>query len=313
MMRAQSVFLGVLLLILVLLSAGCLKESQLAVTGITVAPKTVTAATVVLNVTTSAENVNGFGNGLSRLVLQAFDTGTGLLAYESTQEIGVIARREAVRVHSEISLPHQGSYRLIATVFDGNERKAQGEITVSSLERLPTDDARTAVAITGMDFIVRGVTEGRAAIEADVFFTNQGTDPSPPFTVEIKAREKDARLVADRQWTMLGSIRSGSTVMQNVTITVPDQYNYEVEAILWRDDVIIQQGTGNVFLAPSAKIAAGEEFVTRTIETGKFVSAEQRTPPSSESAGIPRQPGFTLPGALASLGAVLYMWRRNHA
>jgi len=312
MVRVQSVCIGILFLGLVIFSAGCLKESQLSVTGITVAPKTVTAATVVLNVTTSVENVYGFGSDPSRLILQAFDTSTGLLAYEGVQEIGVINRREAVRVLSEITLPHKGSYRIITTVFEGNERKATGEITVSSLERLPTDDARTAVAITGMDFIVREVADGRAVIEADIFFTNQGADPSPPFTVEVKARERDARLVADRQWTMLGSIRSGSTVMQNVTIHVPDQYNYEVEAVLWRDDVIIQSGTGYVSLAPNAKITAGEEFVTRSIETSKFVSTEQRSPPSPVSTGIPRQPGFTMPAALASLGVVLFLWRRNY-
>jgi hypothetical protein len=164
-----------------------------------------------------------------------------------------------------------------------------------------------------MDFIVREVANGRVVVDAEVLFTNRGEDPSTPFLVEIKARERDARLIADRQWMTLAPIHPGSTIVQNATIRIPDQYNYEVEAVLWREDVIVGRGTGYMLLAPSAKVSPGEQFVSRTIGTSTFVSSEQRIPPVEGAGGIPRQPGFTAPAALVSFGAVLYVWRRMHA
>ena len=93
-----------------------------------------------------------------------------------------------------------------------------------------------------MDFIVRSVVQGQATIGAKVSFTNEGSEPNPPFSVEIKAREADAGLLGDRQWTILDPIRPGSD-------------NYEVEVVLLQGDVIVERGSrglsGSVFSGPS--------------------------------------------------------------
>jgi len=96
-----------------------------------------------------------------------------------------------------------------------------------------------------------------------------------------------------------------------VTLSVPDQYTYEVEVVLWRGDVIVERGIGRVALAPSTHIDKDEQFVTNRIETSRFVTSETVPAP-----GAPRPtmtPGFGGPLALLALAAVLGFWRfRNH-
>lgn len=303
--------LFVVLLVLLLSTAGCLKESRFAVTGMVIAPASVTSGQAVLNVSTSIENTFGFGAGGVRLQLQAYDTETGLLVHESTHEVGAIGRGETRVVTPQIALPHRGSYRIVAMVFENQKHRATGEITVHSLERLPADSAKTDVGVTDMDFLVRGVDNGRAIIEAAVYFTNRGVSASPDLSVEVKAREANARLIADRQWTTVEGIRPDGTVIRNVTLSVPDQYNYEVEVVLWRGDVIVERGTGRVALAPSTQISKDEQFVTTRIETSRFVTSE--TVPQPGATRPIATPGFGGPIAILAIAASLGYWRfKNH-
>jgi len=173
---------------LLICSAGCLREGSMEVTGIEVAPGTITAGEVALNVSVSVERTSSTSVGRSTLLLTAIDTETGLRVNESSGAIAQISQGGTIIASREIVLPRRGSYRLIARVFEDGRQCASGELTVSSLERLPPDDARTPVAMVDMDFIVRSVAQGRAIIGTEVSFTNEGSEPSPPLSIEVKAR-----------------------------------------------------------------------------------------------------------------------------
>lgn len=293
------------------LSTGCLRESRLAVTGMDVGADTITSSTVQLNVTTSVTNQFGFGNGDLTFRLKAYDTGTGLVAAERADRTAGVGKGGTVRVSQAIILPRRGSYRITVTVFEGEMRKAEGEVTVQNLERLPTERDRAGVEIQDIDFIVKGVESGRATIECDIYFTNEGREPSAAYDVEVRAREVDARLIADKEWTRIEGIQPDSTLIKGVEVSVPDQYNYVIEVLLWKDQVIMKRGEGRVFLRPGSTLEAGEYFVTKKIETSRFI-AETPLPQGPPSAAVaPKaQPGFEIAAALAGIGAALVMKRR---
>jgi len=147
-----------LLLVVTLLavtSAGCLREGTAGVTGITVEPVNVTAGEVVLNVTTTVRHLSGPGIGDGVLRVEVLDDETGLRVHEVTQRFVPVRPGDTVVVPCELTLPRRGSYRLRADLIGGLQG-AGGEVTVRSLERLPPDPVRTAVTITDMDFLVRG-------------------------------------------------------------------------------------------------------------------------------------------------------------
>ena len=292
------------------ISAGCLKESRLAITGMDVGADTITTSTVLLNVTTAVTNQFGFGNGDLTFVLKAYDLGTGLVAAEITDTAGGLGKGDTARISQRLTLPRSGSYRLAVTIFEGKMQKAGGEITVRNLERLSTDRDRVGVEIQDIDFIVKGVSNGRATIESDIYFTNEGADSSAPYDVEVRAREMDAHLIADKQWTKLDPINPEATIIKGVDLSVPDQYNYVVEVLLWQDQVIMKRGEGTVLLRPGSTLTTGEYFVTKNIETSRFI-AETPLPeqPLSPGSGA-RTPGFGILVALAGLGGAFVLRRR---
>ena len=308
-MRCPRWLLLLAVLLLAATAAGCLREGTAGVTGITVEPVNVTAGEVVLNVSTTVQHWSGPGIGAGVLRVEVIDDETGLRVHEGRQKFDPVRPGTTVVVPYELTLPRRGSYRVRASLAGAGLQGAGGEVTVRSLERLPPDTARTPVTITDMDFLVRAVTNGRAQIDAEVQLTNQGTGPNPNLTIEIKAREASARLLADRQWTTLSAVRPGASVTRNVTLSVPDQHNYEVEAVLWSGDVIVERGSRSVNLAPNATVTGDREFTVRRIDTGEFITARETSP----MVPVPtRTPGFGVPASLAGFALALLGWRRYH-
>jgi hypothetical protein len=99
--------------------------------------------------------------------------------------------------------------------------------------------------------------------------------------------------------------------VSGLSLTVPDQYNYVVEIIVWRNDTIVKRGEGVVRLRPGMLLKDDTQFVTKKIETSKFVAD------SGYASAVPvptmKSPGFDallVPGAMGALG-VIHLFRRR--
>jgi hypothetical protein len=287
-------------------SAGCLKDSSVEVTGISVGAEKVTGAEVTLNVTTEIQNYYGVSSGISRVQLKAYDTSSGLEVAEKTSDAGFLGIRGSGSVSQTIVLPRTGSYRLVSTVLENGQRKGQGEKTVYNLERLTPDIQETGLSISDIDFLVRTVAGDRATIQTDIYFTNDNPAPSGAFDIEVKAKEEDAKLLADKQRAHVESIQPDATRVSSVSLSVPDQYNYVVEVLVWKNETIVKRGEGNVRLKPGMQVAKDTQFVTKQIETSKFV---QNAEVAGSMVAIPqpipttKSPGLTAPLVLVALGA----------
>jgi hypothetical protein len=316
--RIQAALPVVLLVCLAVLAtgAGCLKSSSVAVTGITVGAEKVTGAEVTLNVTTEVQNTYGVSSGISRVQLKAYDTTSGLVVAETTSDAGFLGIGGSGSVSQTIVLPRTGSFRLVSTVFENSQRKGQGEMTVYNLERLTPDIQETGLSISDIDFLVKKVAGDRATIQTDIYFTNDDRAPSGAFDIEVKAKEEDAKLLADKQKAHVESIQPDATRVSSVTLSVPDQYNYVVEVLVWKNDTIVKRGEGNVRLRPGVQVSKDTQFVTRQIETSKFVQGSSE---AGYATAIPapyatmKSPGFDGAVGLVALGslAVLAHMRRR--
>jgi len=292
-------------------SAGCLKESAVTVTGITVGAQNVTGGDVTLNVTTEIQNTYGVSTGISRVELKAYDTTSGLVITERNGDAGYLGIRGTGSISQAITLPRKGSYRLVSQVFENNQRKGEGEITVYNLERLTPDSQETGLAIGDIDFLVKKVAGGMVTIQTDVYFTNNGREASGPFDIEVKAKEEDARLLADKQRAHVESIQPDATRVSSVLLTVPDQYNYIIEVLVWKNETIVQRGEGTVRLRPGQQVDKDTQFVTKQIETSKFVQDTGSVVAVPQPYPTAKSPGFTLPLATIALGttAIIVMMR----
>lgn len=277
-----------------------------------ISAKEVKSAFVDLDVTTYVENFHGDSSKNTSLLLKAFSTRTGLLEVQTQDDIGIIDKGDTVTITQSLKLQKEGGYRIVAVLFEEGKRKNTGEITIYSLENLPADVQDIGIEVAGMDFLVREVDGGRVVIQTDLYLTNEGTAASGDYQMLIKAREMDARLLADKEWMQTGSIKPETTVIRSLNLTVPNHYNYVVEVLIWNNDTIVKRGEDYVQLKPQMTIDVGTQVETKHIETSDFIIPEEAMDEVWYGDAPMEEPGFgILLGIVAILSVVLIQRRRE--
>ncbi|AFV23809.1 hypothetical protein Mpsy_1602 [Methanolobus psychrophilus R15] len=310
-------FILILLLIAsVAVSSGCLKDfeeqSNYGITDIEISADSVKSSYADLNVTAYIENRGGSHKGNTTLVFKAFSEQTGLLELTQETKVDTINKGGIKAVSQSIRLPKEGSYRLVLTLYEEEQKKADLRITIRDLSGIPTDLQDVGIQINGMDFMVKNVTSGRVLIENDIYLKNEGTRTTNDYRVLVKAREIDARLIADKEWTSTGRIEPEATSIRAVSLTVPDGYNYVVEVSVWDGDTIVKTGEDYVQLNPQKVISKQQTVQTKTIQTSDFL-IEESFGEEPLDYGTPEEesPGFGSLMALISLLSALVMIRRG--
>ncbi|MDP2216290.1 MAG: hypothetical protein Q8J68_03260 [Methanolobus sp.] len=311
-------FILILLLIAsVAVSSGCLKDfeeqSNYGITDIEISADSVKSSYADLNVTAYIENRGGNRKGNTTLIFKVFSEQTGLLELTQETKVDTIGKDSIKAVSQSIRLPKEGSYRLVLTLYEEEQKKADSRITIRDLSGMPTDLQDVGIQINGMDFMVKNVTSGRVLIENDIYLKNEGTRTTNDYRVLVKAREIDARLVADKKWTSTGRIEPEATSIRAVSLTVPDGYNYVVEVSVWDGDTIVKTGEDYVQLNPQKVISKQQAVQTKTIQTSDFLIEESFEDTYPMDYGTPQEesPGFGSLMALISLLSALVMIRRG--
>jgi hypothetical protein len=78
--------------------------------------------------------------------------------------------------------------------------------------------------------------------------------------------------------------------------------------LVWKNETIILRGEGNVRLRPGVQVAKDTQFVTKQIETSKFVQEPAGIAGYAQAVPQPypttKSPGFGIPLVLAALGSL---------
>jgi len=277
----------------------------------------VTSSFVDINVTTYILHTSGVQKNDTSLQLKVFDSNTDFLKSRKVIEVGPIKEGETSSVSQSIRLPREGTYRVEFVLSDGNKTKSTAEIYLSGLERLKTDVQEIGIGIDSIDFLVRKVVGNNVVIESDVYLTNSGSNVSQDYKMLVKAREMDARLIADKVWTTTGLIGPEETVVRSVNLTVPDNYNYVVEVLVWKDNVLVKRGEDYVQLNPQKVIDKNMTVESKDIVTSDFVVEEPVMPGETPAYETPYEepemgtPGFGSGLAMISLIAAFFIFRRR--
>lgn len=295
-------FLVIFLLVGSILGSGCLRdfetESYYNIEDMDISAVSIGTAFVELNVTTYVEKYQGDAEKNTSLLLKVYSRESGLLEVQKEVELGTFEAGETKAVSQTVSLPKTGGYELRTVLFEEKTQKCNGNIKIYNLDNLPSDLQDIGLEIPEIDFQVKKVEDGKVLIESDIYLTNEAQTPSQNFQMLVKAREMDAGLLADKVWTWTGIIGSQSTIIKSVNITVPDQYNYAVEVLIWNNNTIVKRGEDYIQLSPKVQIKDGSKTTTKTIETSDFESNDDDEYfPKEESASaesVSATPGFSL-------------------
>ena len=318
--RALYSFFILMIILFSAAGSGCLREfdeqePQLGISDIEIASDSVKSTYAWFNVTTYVENRGADSNGNATVMLKAFSEQTGLLELKQEADVGPIKKDETKEVSQNIRLPKSGSYRIIAVIINDGEMGYERRMTLSGIERLPTDQQETGIQIEGIDFIVRKASSSGIVIQNDIYLKNEGVDTTEDYRILVKAREMDARLIADKEWISSGEIRPEDTIIRSVNLTVPDNYNYIVEVSIWDGNTVVQTGEDYVQLNPEKVIDREQMVQNKNVDTADFVVEDDNDWSYAEEAEYEyaeeESPGFTATFMAISLITALYIIRRR--
>jgi len=299
----KNYFSSMLLLAAIIAAAinsGCVSEpekiSNLRVTNIDLVAGEVKTSTVELKVTTYVKNVAAERGGKTSenltLLLKAISSGRDFLVNQTKTFIGKVEPDKEVNVTVTLILPKKGGYTLKAILYEEDKEVASGSRSVSNLDSLPADIKVTGLKIDGIDFLVRKAEEGRVVIQSDVYVTNTGGKSSKDYKLMLKATDLDSQLVADKQWSHTGVINPDETAISSVNLTVPDNYNYVVDALLWDNSTIVGQGRDYVQLNATTMLTGRQRIAGRGTDAGDFAVSEEAEPAYEPAAAEMKVGGF---------------------
>lgn len=286
------------------------RQNYLFVHGIDVSAPEVGSGRITLLVNTTLDN-EWAPSGDLLLLVKAFDRSTGLLVEQVETPTPALRKDETRIVPTPLDLPRASGYRLEVALFQDGKMVRGGNLEVSNLDRLEPNLHDSGLRIASMDFEVLDTKGNRTGVRATVYLTNEGTGGSRPLSLQLKARESSTGLLVSQVWAQVGPIGLDATRAFNATLSLPDGYNYDVEAVLWDGEIIVERGSGRVQFAPTTVVNPGQQVVVSRPNLDDFAGGSGDGAGGDSDGGESETPGLALPLVLAVLVAVVLVLRRR--
>jgi len=282
-----------------------------------IAPGEVDGATATLTLHT---RIGHRGNPTDNVSVRfrAYDADSGLLTTERTVELDELTGDRSVPVNATIEVPREGGYVVETVVFRDGQVVDRDRTRVSGLEALGTEVRFTeSEAVPPLSVSVASVDDeaNRTTLAVAASLTNGGAAASDDLRVEVILRQAESNLVAARESTTVGDIGPGRTADATTEVTVPSDYNYYVDAAVYRDGVLVDTARSVANLDPTETIAANETTREVEFEVGDFAgddgSDERMTEAAARTETSTATPGFGPALAVVALAGAALLARRR--
>ncbi|WP_458185003.1 DUF7490 domain-containing protein [Haladaptatus sp. NG-WS-4] len=293
--------------------SGDLRTSHFRLEEMTISSGEVSGSTATLTVETRLAHRGGPAKNVTVLV-RATHLDSGLVETTTKTRVPTIDGDRETSVTQNVSVERRGGYRIETVVFRDGERVAEGGKEVRGVGTLQPAYARTDVAFHWQDetsdfpsieYAIADVPNNRTTLDVSTYLTNRGDDPSENVRVVFRARQAESNIVTDRATVSVGEIAAGRTASPSANLTVPDGYNYYLDAVLWKDGVVVGATRSAANLDPSETLSVNETHRSVELSVSDFEGSSQRSKDGGTvTANDAGQPGFTaLPGIAALLVA----------
>ncbi|WP_267641008.1 DUF7490 domain-containing protein [Haloarchaeobius amylolyticus] len=299
------------------------RPGRVALTEMTISAGAVSGGSATLQVTPYVEHRGNVAPNVT-VVLRAVDTDSGLVTATDRLAFGDLRNETELNRTAALSVPREGGYRVEAILYRDGQRMTVGTRTVEGVGSLTPEYARTPVGfhefeaadLPVIEYRVDSVQDDRATLAVSTYLTNTGDEPADDLRFVLKARQNGSNVVADQTTVQVGSVAPGQTVTPTADLTVPDGYNYYLDAILWKGDTIVGTERSVANLAPGEGLTVNWTRSEAGFQTGDFETGDGAddggAPPTEPEGGADAggQPGFGLSAAVAALlGTGLLAWR----
>lgn len=287
------------------------------VVDVPIAPGSVTGETATLSVEARLQH---YGNPTPNVTVQfrAVDSDSGLVETTETVDVGDLSDGREVPVTANLTVERAGGYRIEAAVYSDGRRLDAGERTVSGMEALTPAYAETDVrfadaeALQPISFTIADAGDDRTRLNLTAALTNRGDDVSHDLSVTFTLRQADSNAVAARETVSVGDVRPGRTTYVEASAAVPADYNYYVDAVLWKDDVLVDSAESVANLDPTETVEADRTRTDVEFDASDFEPDDERPPDRGSEATDTgtSAPGFGVGVAAVALLASALLARR---
>ena len=250
---------------------------------------------------------------------RAVDLESGFEEAAETVRVGDLTENREVAVRTNLTVPREGGYRIEVAVYRDGERIETGRKEVRGLGALDPPYARSTVrftettaALPAVSFTVADVSGNRTTLSLSAALTNAGDAPSADdLEVTFVLRQAESNIVAGRTTVPVEPIRPGRTATVDAEIIVPSEYNYYVDVVLWKDDVVVDSTRAAANLDPRRTLDVDQKEEEVELEVSDFETGEagggagDRTPTTESQA-----PGFGVLPAVAAVALLALFTRR---
>lgn len=286
-------------------------------------PVSVSGSTATLQIETRIRHDGGDAENVS-VVVRAIDSQTGLLEDRRETDLGTLEGTREVPVLSNLTVERAGGYDIEVFVYEDGIGKASERASVSGVGALTPEYAQSPVKfhdfqstgadLSSMEVGIASVQNDRATLNVSTYLKNEGDQDAGDVTLALSARQADSNVVADKTRIEVGSIRPGRTVPAAAELTVPDEYNYWLDAILLKDGVVVDTVSEPANLDPQRTLEKDERQTEVGFQSDEFTGDGPERDQATETP-IPTGgsgPGFGPAAALAAaVGAALLAVRRT--
>jgi PGF-CTERM protein len=251
------------------------------------------------------------------------DTETGLVETTETVDIGTIEGDGERSVPVNLTVEREGGYRIETIVYEDDRRRLSRSTSVEGVGTLPPAYTRSDIVferfegasadLPSVEYRITAVEDNRTTLNVSTYLTNTGDEAAGDVRLVVTARQAESNIVADRAATDVADIRAGRTATPTLTLTVPDGYNYYLDAMLWKDGVLVGTARAPASLDPTETLSVNTTTREVGLEVGDFAEDEPDQPRATAAATTAAsggQPGFGVLVALVALGGGVLLTRR---
>ena len=253
--------------------------------------------------------------------LRATDLASGLLESTSTVAVDPIEGDREAAVNGTLRVAREGGYRIDVVVYHEGRRLETASRQVEGVGALQPPYADSTVDFhdfqatdqPAIEYRIASADDRTATLAVTTYLTNDGDEAAGGLRLVVQARQADSGIVADSAEVTVGRIVAGRTATPEAELTVPDGYNYYLDAQLWADGVIVGTARSAANLDPTETLTVNETRREVELEVSDFEAEPDpgvRTVVQERTAVAGGQPGFTALGALMAVLAAALLARR---
>ncbi|MCM2465808.1 DUF7490 domain-containing protein [Methanoculleus oceani] len=314
---------AVTVLLSLVLAAGCMSSQPQAgyvtIRGVDISipdgqpPSNVTRVTAVPYLDAVYDDVDDID-----LQVSVKEAGTDIVVEETVLSIGTLASGKTEKEEVTLALENGRRYDIWVTVWQDGRMRESGSVNVFLPDRTTAGQrlAYSLLSVSAIDVMTPDLDADPITLDIITAIKNGGGASSGDLTMEIRVVNLQTGITAVRESRPLGAV-PGNSATKQVSVTVPNGYDYEISIRLIEGGAAFATSTGRITLAPPPQVVFADGTVFSPARSTSPVALTFPTPvptpgkPSSaevgqfrvQSSGAPMptySPGFE--AALAAAG-----------